>query len=229
MMLGGKNHHVGYPVCLGSIDCVHVPWSKCTWTLQTQFKNKKNGCPTVVFEVVASHTTRVLHVSCMFWGCCSDALIIKFDEAVRKVMDGRYSTLAFEVSDIDGDKIMDHCAFDNMSSNYFYFFIYVISYLSFIGGTGFYFLSDGGYPKVKYLICPFKLPEVGTGRQKWSSRKELIRKDIERTCGSINQRFGCSLNPITLQKAHRLEKIFNGCCVLHNIILDYNCTDNWRK
>jgi hypothetical protein len=88
-------------------------------TMQEQIK----GYPTVVFEVVASHTTRVLHVSCMFWGCCSDALIIKFDDAVHEVMDGRYSTLAFEVSYIDGDKITDHGAFYNMSSNCFHFYI----------------------------------------------------------------------------------------------------------
>jgi hypothetical protein len=92
-----KNWHVGYTGCLGSIDCVHVPWRKCTSMLQTQCKNKQKGCPTVVFEVVVSHTTRVLHVSCMCGGFCSDALIIKFDENVHEVMDGRYSTLAFEI------------------------------------------------------------------------------------------------------------------------------------
>jgi hypothetical protein len=189
-------------------------------------QEQKKGCQTVVFEVVAPHTSRVLHVSCMFWGCCSDALIVKFDEAVHEVMDGRYSTLAFEVSDIDGDKITDHVAFYKMSSNCFHFFIYVISYLSFTGETGFYLLSDGGYPKVKYLICPFKWPEVGTDHQKWSSHLDSIQKDIERTFGSIKQRFECLVNPITLQEAHGLEQMFNGCCVLHNIILDYNCADN---
>jgi hypothetical protein len=82
---------------------------------------------------------------------------------------------------------------------------------------------------VKYLIFPLKWPEVGTDRQKWHSHLESIRKDIERTFGSIKQRFGCLVNPITLQEDHRLEKMFNGCCVLHNIILDYNGADNWRK
>jgi hypothetical protein len=119
-----------------------------------EMREQKKGCPTVVSEEVESPTTRVLHVSCMFWGCCSDALIINFDEAAHEVMDCRYSTFAFEVSDIDGDKIMDHGALYN---------------LSFIVETGFYFLSDGGYPNVKYLICPFKWPEVGTDRQKWST------------------------------------------------------------
>jgi hypothetical protein len=52
-------------------------------------QEQKKGCPTVVFEVVASYTTPVLHVSCMFWGCCLDALIVKFDEAVHEVTDRR--------------------------------------------------------------------------------------------------------------------------------------------
>jgi hypothetical protein len=157
--------HVGYPGCLGSIDCVHIPWRKCTWTLQTKCKNKKRGCPTVFFEVVASHITRVLHVSCMFWGCCSDSLIVKFYEDVHEAMGGRYSALPFEVSDINREKIADHGACYNMSAIFFLLYIYVISYLSLNVETGFYFLPDGGYPKVKYLIFPFKWPEVGTDRQ----------------------------------------------------------------
>jgi hypothetical protein len=35
--------HVGYPGCLESIDCVHIPWRKCTCKLQTQCKNKKRA------------------------------------------------------------------------------------------------------------------------------------------------------------------------------------------
>jgi hypothetical protein len=98
----------GYPGYLGSIDCVHNPWRKWTWTLQVQCKNKNKGSPTVVFEVVALHITKVLHVSNMFWECCSDSLIVKFDEAVHEVMDGRYSDLPFELNGTDGDKIVDH-------------------------------------------------------------------------------------------------------------------------
>jgi hypothetical protein len=37
------------------------------------------------------------------------------------------------------------------------------------------------------------------------------------------------LNPIKLQEAQRLDKMFNGYCVLHKIIIDYNGADNWRK
>jgi hypothetical protein len=78
---------VGHPSFLGSIDCVHIPWRKCTWKLQETCKNKKKSSPTVMFEVLASHAIKVLHVTDMFWGCCSDFLIVKFDQAVYEIMD----------------------------------------------------------------------------------------------------------------------------------------------
>jgi hypothetical protein len=71
-------------------------------------KNKKKDAPTVVFELVVLHIIAVLHVSDMFWGCYSASLIVKFDKAVHEIMDGRYSNLPFELSDIDGDKIVEH-------------------------------------------------------------------------------------------------------------------------
>jgi hypothetical protein len=37
------------------------------------------------------------------------------------------------------------------------------------------------------------------------------------------------VNLIALQEAHCLEQMFNGCCVLYGIILDYNGAGNWRK
>jgi hypothetical protein len=76
---------------------------------------------------------------------------------------------------------------------------------------GYYFLSDGGHPKVKYLFFPFKWPDIGNDRQKWSSHLESIRKDIERTFGSIKQYVGCLVNPIELQGAHRLEQLLRLC------------------
>jgi hypothetical protein len=73
---------IGYPGCVGSVDCVHVPWGAFTRTLQTQCKNKQKETPPVVFEVVCSHTTRVLNMSDIFWGACGDSLIVKYDTAM---------------------------------------------------------------------------------------------------------------------------------------------------
>jgi hypothetical protein len=73
----------GHLPLTGSHDCIHLPWQKCTWKLQTECKNKYRGVHTVVFEVLDSHPTRVLHITDMYWGCCVDSLIVKYEEAVH--------------------------------------------------------------------------------------------------------------------------------------------------
>jgi hypothetical protein len=147
---------IGFPACLGSIGCVHVPWGACTWTLQTQCKKKHKNKPTVGFEVISAHTTKVLHVSEMFWGACGYILIVKYYNAVHKVMDGSYFVMPFEAKEKDGESIA----------------IY-----------GVYYICEGGYPKFKFLVCPFKWPQAGSDMAYWSESLEATRKDIERCFG----------------------------------------------
>jgi hypothetical protein len=192
-------HLIGYPDCLCIIDCVHLPWGACTWTLQTQCKNKHKKKPTVVFEVISSHTKKVLHVSDMFWGACGESLIVKYDKAVHEVMDGRYSVLPFEVKDKDVDIIV----------------IY-----------GFYYICDGGYPKFKCLLCPFKCHQAGSDVVYWSESLEATRKDIEHCFGAMKKRSTIFVSPNTLNDALRIEQVFIACCVLHNILLDYSGGEN---
>jgi hypothetical protein len=45
---------------------------------------------------------------------------------------------------------------------------------------GMYYISNGSYPKMKYLIPPFKWTQVGTKKKIWSENIESTRKDVER-------------------------------------------------
>jgi hypothetical protein len=83
---------------------------------------------------------------------------VKYDKAVHEVMDGLYSVFPFEVKDKNGKPVV----------------IY-----------GFYYICDGGYPKFKYLVYPFKWPPIGTDIEFWSKSLESKRKDIERCFGAI--------------------------------------------
>jgi hypothetical protein len=95
---------------------------------------------------------KVMHISDMCWGSCGDSIIVKHNKSVHEVMDGQYSVLPFEVNDKYGKPIV----------------IY-----------GLYYIRDGGYPKFKYVVCPFKWPQIGTHMEFWSSSLESARKDTE--------------------------------------------------
>jgi hypothetical protein len=51
-----------------------------------------------------------------------------------------------------------------------------------------YFIFDGGYPKFKHLIPPYKWTQVGTKKNIRSSAVESARKDIERFFGILKKR-----------------------------------------
>jgi hypothetical protein len=58
----------------------------------------------------------------MLWGACGESLIVKYDEVVHELMDGRFSLLPVQLIDINGNTITDY---------------------------GYYFICDNGYPKFK--------------------------------------------------------------------------------
>jgi hypothetical protein len=56
---------LGFPGCVGSIDCTHVKWSACHKD-KKWLATGKEGFPTLSFEAVVSHDRRCLHVSVVF-------------------------------------------------------------------------------------------------------------------------------------------------------------------
>jgi hypothetical protein len=195
----------GHPGAVGSIDCVHIGWHKCRHTLKIQCTNSgagdNKGKPSLVFQVVVSHTTKILSISHMHCGATNDSTIYKFDPAVHELMTGVYSTRQFTLWH-------DH------TSKYTH--------------IGMYYISDGGYPKMKYLIPPFKWTQVGTKKNIWSENVESTRKDVERCFGILKKRFRCLINPLELQDPSHIERLFNACAVIHNILLDYDGIDHWE-
>jgi hypothetical protein len=93
---------------------------------------------------------------------------------------------------------------------------------------GMYCISDGGYPKMMYLIPPFKWTQVGTKKNIWSENVESTRKDVARCFGILKKIFRCLINPLELQDPSHIERLFNACAVIHNILLDYDGIGNWE-
>jgi hypothetical protein len=81
---------------------------------------------------------------------------------------------------------------------------------------------------MKYLIPPFKWTQVGTKKNIWFANVESTRNDFERCFGILKKRFRCLINPLELQYPAHIERLFNACAVIHNILLDYDGIDNWE-
>ena len=58
---------MGFPGCVGSIDCTHIAWDMCPTTLNPLCKGKE-GYPTLVFEVVVDHTRKIRACTRSFYG-----------------------------------------------------------------------------------------------------------------------------------------------------------------
>ena len=62
----------------------------------------------------------------------------------------------------------------------------------------------------------------------WSHNVESVRKDIECVFGILKKRFLFFKNPIRSHHPEAINDLFVTCCVLHNILLDYDGYDNWE-
>ena len=130
----GLYGHLGLPGCIGSADCVHIPWEKCPAGLLSSCKGKE-GYPTLVFEVVVSHTRKILSVSSVFFGADNDKTIAQFDPAINEVRNGSYSETEWE-----------HCCYDDTRVKEF----------------GYYFICKGGYFCWKCLMSPVQNRSAGS-------------------------------------------------------------------
>ena len=79
----------GLPGCCGSMDVVHRGWDKCPSEFTPLFKGKE--CfPTVAFQVIVTHTKKVLHVSLGYPGAWNDKQIVKVDSAPKSLHSGSH-------------------------------------------------------------------------------------------------------------------------------------------
>lgn len=199
----GLYNKLGLPGCAGSVDCVHVIWDKCRAGLKSQCKGKEDH-PTLAFEVVSSHTKRILSVSQFFWGATNDKSIARMDEAIGELRSsnsflGNVKWASFDRS----GEIRKH--------------------------RGAYFICDGGYHNWKCLMPPFKHQLEGTEEAAWSHHIESVRKDVECVFGILKKRFLILKHPVRLHYPLHIQNVFVTCGVLHNLLLDYDGYDDWEK
>jgi hypothetical protein len=84
---------------------------------------------------------------------------------------------------------------------------------------GIYFICDGGYLRWPVLICPFKHESCSTQKGCFSSKLESVRKDVECAFGILKKRWRILEYGIRFPDINVVEKVFNVCCILHNMMV----------
>jgi hypothetical protein len=111
---------LGFPGCIGSMDCTHVRWLCCPAEL-TNLCTGKEGFPTLSFQIVVDHARKINHVSVSGFGTMNDINICQVDVIVRNntygLLDdtGRnrnlYKDVEFTIFDENGQPIIIKGAF----------------------------------------------------------------------------------------------------------------------
>lgn len=57
---------------------------------------------------------------------------------------------------------------------------------------------------------------------------ESIRKDVECTFGILKQRFAILKNKFCLHDMEKISDVFASCCILHNMIHQWDGYDDWE-
>lgn len=189
---------LGYPGCIGSADVVHIAWDRAPHLLRWKYVGKE-GYPTVAYEVVCTHTRKIIACSKGFAGADPDKTIVQYDAFIQSIKNKvKYADVEFSVVNEAGEE-------------------------EFLKGL--YLIVDNGYPK----WCCLQNPEKWTTDVDviaWSRQLESVRKDIECTFGILKGRFRILKIPVLFQSQAIVDNIFKTCCVLHNLILCHDGLDS---
>jgi Plant transposon protein len=186
---------LGFPGCVGSVDCVHIGWEKCPFQWKNLFKGKEKY-PSVAYEVVCTSRKFIQSVSPGHPGSRNDKHIARTDPAIMNLLNPNHwlSRKTWEVTDdAEGGKRVYH---------------------------GCYLLCDGGYHRWPCLCFPIKTGLPGSNQRKWSAIVESIRKDIEGTFGILKMRFRYLKNFNRSHSVSDIDNSFVTCCILHNMLLE---------
>jgi hypothetical protein len=73
-------------------------------------------------------------------------------------------------------------------------------------------------------MCPYNT-YISKDQELFAAHLESARKDVECVFGTLKKRWSCLKNPILIQDQDRIDDVFMTCCILHNMLLQYDYGD----
>jgi hypothetical protein len=151
---------------------------------------------------VSSHTKRILGVAGPFYGTWNDKTIARLDPNILKLREG-------------GDLHKKEWTWQDSSG-------------AVHNETDLYYICNGGYHFWPCLICPFKDQIDGSIEQKWSALLESLHKDVECVFSILKKLFQILKHASRFHRMEDIGNIFRKCCILHNMLLEWDGYDEWN-
>ena len=187
-----KYKTVGFPGCIGAIDCMKIKWSKCPVQDKGQYLNTNDSkLATIQCEAWCDHDLYCWHWHPGRVGTNNDITVLYRSPLFRKILHGDFkmkSETSYEIG-CDGDTRMMY-----------------------------YFLVDGIYPGWPIFAKPIH-QSTSTKESNYSVRQEAVRKDVERLFGVLQTRFEILRREMRKWDFNELVRITNVCIILHNMIV----------
>mmetsp|Transcript_3458 Transcript_3458/g.7882 ORF Transcript_3458/g.7882 Transcript_3458/m.7882 type:complete len:412 (+) Transcript_3458:205-1440(+) len=194
---------LGFTGCVGSTDCVHVKMDCCPVSLYWKCTGKE-GFPTLAYSVTVDHGKRILASTASYYGSRNDKTISWYDTYLMDLRDDKYPLsfkaqppgigMSYKLFKLDGSTVEMHRP---------------------------YVLCDGGYNHWATMMPPFGATSKPAERR-WGEMLESVRKDVECTFGILKSRFRILRHGMRLHKPHSIDGAWFTCCMLHNMLLDYD-------
>lgn len=184
---------VGFPGCIGAVDCMKLYWKNCPYYEKGQNLNTKESTSlaTIVCEAWCDHD-----LYCWNWYPCragtnNDLTVLHSSPLFRDIFND-----FFKITTDD---------------------VYTISPSTYLRRM-YYFLVDGIYPSWPFYVKPIhKAPTKQ--KEFFSARQEATRKDVERLFGVLQARFGILRLELEEWYFDDIIAISNTCVILHNLIV----------
>ena len=181
---------LGFPGCVGSCDCVHIPWDKAPASDIAWYRGKEKY-PTLAYQVTVDHKGLAMSVTNGFPGTVNDKTIARYDDFLQSIhARGRYADQEYDLYTGDGLQRRH---------------------------KGLWLMVDQGYHRWKVLQCPLAMT-TDPAKLQWSQALESCRKDVECFFGRLKGRFRCLKLPCNFKYKVEIDNMFFTCVILQNII-----------